>query len=132
MKRYSDVFEYTKYLISCGTKISLVCVSFQVCAVIFDDNVGRAGSKEAAHIVDVRDVATGLPVPFHLALQRHLVRAEPYLAIVPESVTDDRPVKAVNRAHGGRTGNYFLVEILKRLRVQEEQVELPSLSAREP
>lgn len=65
---------------------------------MFDDNIGRLGSTTGAHIVDVRDAATGEPVEFDVALQRFIVRAEPYLAI-----------KDLGES------NYFLVEVLRLL-----------------
>lgn len=73
--------------------------------ILFDDNIGRLDSACGAHIVDVRDVASGKPVPFDLALRRHIVRAEPFLALGRGTLTSDVRSK----------GNYFLVEVMRRL-----------------
>lgn len=73
---------------------------------MLDDNIGRPSSGCGAHIVDVRDVATGQPVPFETALSRHIVRAEPFLAIDQDA--------AVAPAAAPRC-NFFLLEVLKRL-----------------
>jgi hypothetical protein len=45
--------------------------------VIFDDNV----EFDRLHIIDVRDVTTGEPIPFQCAFGRWVVRVEPFLAI---------------------------------------------------
>jgi len=45
--------------------------------VFFDDNIER----DRAHIVNVRNAKTGEPIPFAQTNHRHLVKAEPYLAI---------------------------------------------------
>lgn len=71
---------------------------------MFDDKIGRVDSDCGAQIVDVRDAATGQPVLFDTALRRHIVRAEPFLAIDQ----DDAAAAASGR-------NFFLVEVLKRL-----------------
>lgn len=82
--------------------------------------MGRADSKTGAHIVDVRDMDTGLPLPFEQALRRHLVRAEPYLAIIQCAATESNLLDELEtRDMGGRThsssGNFFLSEILRML-----------------
>ena len=82
---------------------------------MFDDNIGRLDSSGGAHIVDVRDVAKGKPVPFGAALRRHIVRAEPFLAL--SGGKSDCSTSAL-----GCTSNYFLLEILKRLRAGEAGV----------
>ena len=46
--------------------------------IAIDDNVERTRS----HIIDLRDAASGEPVPFEEGVAKgHLVRAEPYFAI---------------------------------------------------
>lgn len=78
---------------------------------MFDDNIGSgsgSGSSSGAHIVDVRDVATGQPVPFDTALERHIVRAEPYLAIDQENVAGSAAADVFDH-------NFFLIHILRRL-----------------
>lgn len=74
---------------------------------MFDDNIGRPDSKGKAHIVDVRNASTGNPVPFDAALRRHLVRAEPFLALSEEG-TSESSLSTLG-------SNYFLLGILKRL-----------------
>eukprot|EP00903_Cladosiphon_okamuranus_P010270 g9724.t1 len=99
----------------------------KVWAMMFDDNIGRADSDFGAHIVDVRDVATGQSVPFDAALRRHIVRAEPFLAIYQ----DDPDVGAAAASSGC---NFFLLEsstpwggsIGKGLATAEEAVVAPS------
>ncbi|CAB1121233.1 unnamed protein product [Ectocarpus sp. CCAP 1310/34] len=86
----------------------------KVWPVMFDDNIGHwrpDGSGSDAHIVDVRDMVTGRPVPFDMALERHIVRAEPFLAI-------DREDVAVGAADDAFGHNFFLVHILKRLALE--------------
>lgn len=78
----------------------------QVWPILFDDNVGRPDSSCGAHIVDVRDVATGGPVAFDTAIRRHIVRAEPFRAI-------DQGAGVASAAASGY--NFFLLEVLKRL-----------------
>ncbi|CAM9151364.1 unnamed protein product [Ectocarpus sp. 12 AP-2014] len=84
----------------------------KVWPVMFDDNIGHwrpDGGGNGAHIVDVRDVVTGRPVPFDIALERHVARAEPFLAIDQDDV-------GVGAAAADASGhNFFLVQILKRL-----------------
>lgn len=46
--------------------------------MFFDDNIER----NRAHIVDVRDASTYVPVPFEEAQGRYLRRVEPYQAIL--------------------------------------------------
>lgn len=75
---------------------------------MFDDNIGRPDSVLGAHIVDVRDVATGRSVPFDTAASRHIVRAEPFRAI-------DQDAAAAPATATGYTYNFFLLEVLKRL-----------------
>lgn len=75
---------------------------------MFDDNIGRPDSDFGAHICDVRDAATGRAVPFDTALGRHIVRAEPFLAI-------DRGAAADAPAAPVPGYNFFLLEVLKRL-----------------
>lgn len=77
---------------------------------MFDDNIGRPESGCGAHIVDVREVATGLPVPFDTALRRHIVRAEPFLAIEQDVPGDGDPAAAASGCC-----NFFLLEVLKRV-----------------
>lgn len=85
---------------------------------MFDDNIGRPDSGCGAHIVDVRDVSTGQAVPFDTALARHLVRAEPFLAIQDRGAS---PPGAAAPAAGAATPaatsghNFFLLEVLRRL-----------------
>ncbi|CAM9810245.1 unnamed protein product [Ectocarpus sp. 6 AP-2014] len=84
----------------------------KVWPVMFDDNIGHwrpDGSGSGAHIVDVRDMVTGRPVPFDTALERHIVRAEPFLAI------DQDDVAVGAAAADASDHNVFLVQILKRL-----------------
>lgn len=50
--------------------------------MVFDDNIFH----DDAHIIDLRDASSGAPWPFKLeeappAINRHLVRVEPYYAI---------------------------------------------------
>lgn len=80
----------------------------QVWAIMFDDNIGRPDSGCGAHIVDVRDVATGQSVPFGTALRRHIARAEPFLAIDQDAPAGDPCATASGR-------NFFLLEVLKRV-----------------
>ncbi|CAM9776369.1 unnamed protein product [Ectocarpus fasciculatus] len=83
----------------------------KVWPVMFDDNIGHRrpdSSGSGAHIVDVRDTATGRPVPFDTALERHIVRAEPFLAIDQEDVVGSVAADACDH-------NFFLINILKRL-----------------
>lgn len=42
--------------------------------IFFDDNIER----DYAHIVDVRDSKTFLPIPFEICNKKYLRRAEPY------------------------------------------------------
>lgn len=87
-------------------------VPWKVWPVMFDDNIGHwrpDGSGSGAHIVDVRDMVTGRPVPFDTALERHIVRAEPFLAI------DQDDVAVGAAAADASDHNFFLVHILKRL-----------------
>ena len=91
---------------------------------MFDDNIGRPDSSGGAHIVDVRDAATGKPVPFEAALRRHIVRAEPFLALLDGK--SGYPTSAL-----GCPSNYFLLEILERLRAGEAEVSTRT-SAPEP
>jgi hypothetical protein len=44
--------------------------------IVFDDNI----ESDDAHIIDVRD-AQGREIPFDRVAKRHLIRAEPYLAL---------------------------------------------------
>lgn len=81
---------------------------------MFDDNVGRPDSKEGAHIADVRDAATGLSIPFDQTLNRYLVRAEPYLAVLKENTDADPSTPGSNCS-----GNYFLSGILRTLTREE-------------
>lgn len=74
---------------------------------MFDDNIGRPGSKCGAHIVDARDAVTGRPVDFDTALRRHMVRAEPFLAIEQSGIGAARSSSFDH--------NFFLLEILKRI-----------------
>lgn len=78
---------------------------------MFDDNIGRLDStiNSGAHIVDVRSLTTGQPVPFDVALRRHIVRAEPFRAL---SKGED--------AKGASGCTYFLSEVLKRLAPEPE------------
>lgn len=50
-------------------------------AVFFDDHI----EAHHAHIVDVRDVATGAPVPFETSKGKFLQRVEPFAAITDPS-----------------------------------------------
>ncbi|CAM9869749.1 unnamed protein product [Scytosiphon promiscuus] len=84
-----------------------LCENPKVWPIIFDDNIGRPDSNSGAHIVDARDVTTGQPVDFDIALRRHIVRAEPFLAIDQSDVGADGAL--------GSDFNFFLLEILKRL-----------------
>ncbi|CAM9857594.1 unnamed protein product, partial [Hapterophycus canaliculatus] len=84
-----------------------LCGNPKVWPILFDDNIGRPGSSCGAHIVDARDADTGRPVSFDTALRRHLVRAEPFLAIDQSDIGADGAF-ACNY-------NFFLFEILKRL-----------------
>lgn len=54
-------------------------------------------------------MATGNPAPFDVALRRHLVRAEPFLAI--DQGGNDGP----STASATSRDNFFLLEMLKRL-----------------
>lgn len=74
---------------------------------MFDDNIGRPDSKGQAHIADVRNAATGKTVPFEAALRRHLVRAEPFMALSEERTPES--------SFSTLGSNYFLLEILSRL-----------------
>ena len=76
---------------------------------MFDDNIGRPDSGCGAHIVDVRDVATGQSVPFDEALRRHIVRAEPFLTI------DQDAAVTCDLAAAAPGCNFFLLEVLKRV-----------------
>lgn len=48
--------------------------------MFFDDNIER----DRAHIIDVRDIDTFDPISFQDALNRVMVRVEPYEAIMNE------------------------------------------------
>ncbi|KAJ1414022.1 hypothetical protein B484DRAFT_454941 [Ochromonadaceae sp. CCMP2298] len=63
--------------------------------VFFDDNIER----NRAHIVDVRDERTFLPVPFAQARGRHLRRVDPYSAIMDREYFI-REVQDVMALHG--------------------------------
>ncbi|CAM9254349.1 unnamed protein product [Laminaria digitata] len=95
----------------------------KVWAIMFDDNIGRPDSSGGAHIVDVRDASTGKSVPFREALRRHIVRAEPFLALL------DGKSECSTSSALGCASNYFLLAILNRLRAGEAEV---STSAPEP
>ena len=51
-----------------------------VLQMFFDDNIGHAG----AHIVDARDVRTGMSLPFRLVQHAQLNRAEPVNSILDD------------------------------------------------
>lgn len=100
-------------------------------SIMFDDNIGRLGSTLGAHIVDVRDCATGKAVPFDVAMRQHLVRAEPFQALLQGKNYEEAPPAACDKSSELKSnGNYFLVEVLQRL-TREGRVG-PSLSALEP
>lgn len=84
--------------------------------MMFDDNVGRLGSKTGAHIVDVRDIATGSSVPFDQALNHHVVRAEPYLAILQGNCEVETPT---DKGTCSSKQNFFLSEILGTLVLEQ-------------
>lgn len=100
---------------------------------MFDDNIGRPDSACGAHITDVRDVATGDPVPFDVALRRHLVRAEPFLAIdvgggVGGPSTADVAAAVADAADATVSrDNFFLLELLKRLAPERVQYDARSI-----
>lgn len=83
---------------------------------MFDDNIGRSDSKEGAHIVDVRDAATGLPIPFETAVKLYLVRAEPYLAVLKWGLGPD-----LSNSESIGHDNYFLSEVLTTLTREEHR-----------
>lgn len=86
---------------------------------MFDDNIGRPDSGRGAHIVDVRDLSTGQAVPFDTALARHIVRAEPFLAIEDPGLGGFGTPPAAGAGAGAPAAtsgqNFFLLEVLRRL-----------------
>eukprot|EP00953_Heterococcus_sp_UTEX-ZZ885_P024638 13466-Heterococcus_DN1.PRE.1 len=63
--------------------------------LVFDDNVQRS----CAHIIDARCAHTGVALPYRDTQDKHLIRAEPYLALAQNC---------------SGSSNYFIQEICKR------------------
>jgi hypothetical protein len=63
--------------------------------LVFDDNIQRS----CAHIIDARCAHTGVALPYRDTQNKHLIRAEPYLALTQ---------------HCSGSSNYCIQEICKR------------------